>query len=179
MYKIEWITHLSKRGLFNNNSYRISNPDIWYDFDKEIITFPLWSSTGQLLGYHQYNWKVDKLKNNDGRGRYHTYRIKDWLTFWGLDMISLSSKEPLYVVEGVWDAISVLNIGYRCISVLSNNPKQLKNLLNCLPCKTIAICDGDEAGKMLTRVCDDYIILPQNKDCNDFNPEELRLFLGG
>lgn len=81
------------------------------------------------------------------------------------------------MLKGVWDAISVLNTGYRCIAVLSNNPQQLKGLLNCLPCKTIALCDGDKAGKMLSRVCDDKIILPTGVDCNDMTIEDIKRLL--
>lgn len=148
------------------------------NWEKEIVTFPLWSSTGQLLGYQQYDWRADKLRNNDFKGRYYTYRRKDWLSFWGLDSIDLSSTEPLYVVEGIWDAVSVMSAGYRCIAVLSNNPQQLKNLLNCLPCKTVALCDGDKAGKMLSRVCDDRIVLPDGVDCNDMSSIEIKEMLG-
>jgi DNA primase len=166
--------HLTDRGL---NSYL--EDKVYVNYVEEIVTFPLWSSTGQLLGYQMYNWNADKLRNNDTKGKYCTYRRKDWLTFWGLDFIDLSSAEPLYVVEGVWDAVSVLNAGYRCIAVLSNNPQQLKNLLNCLPCKTIALCDGDKAGKMLSRVTDGRIVLPEGKDCNDMSSEEIKELLNG
>ena len=165
--------HLLGRGLFVEYL-----DNVFIDYTEEIVTFPLWSCTGQLLGYQKYDWKADKLRNNDNKGKYYTYRRKDWLTFWGLDIVDLNSTEPLYLVEGVWDAISVLNAGYRCIAVLSNNPQQLKNLLNCLPCRTVALCDGDKAGKMLSRVCDDRIILPDGKDCNDMSKREIREMLG-
>ncbi|AGN51472.1 hypothetical protein VPLG_00033 [Vibrio phage eugene 12A10] len=165
--------HLLRRGLFVEYL-----DNVFIDYTEEIVTFPLWSCTGQLLGYQKYDWSADKLRNNDNKGKYYTYRRKDWLTFWGLDFADLSSTEPLYLVEGVWDAVSVLNAGYRCIAVLGNNPQQLKNLLNCLPCSTVALCDGDKAGKMLSRVCDDRIILPDGKDCNDMSKQEIRKILG-
>ena len=160
--------HLTRRGLDSKYTSKV-----YIDRLDEIVTFPLWSCTGQLLGYQKYDWNADKLRNNDTKGKYYTYRRKDWLTFWGLDLIDLSSVEPLYLVEGVWDAVSVNNAGFRCIAVLSNNPQQLKNLLNCLPCKTIALCDGDKAGKMLSRVTDERIILPEDKDPNDMTQQEL------
>ncbi len=164
--------HLRTRGLLDHYSGRV-----FVDYKSEIVTFPLWSCTGQLLGYQKYDWNADKLRNNDNKGKYYTYRRKDWLTFWGLDLINLSSEEPLYVVEGVWDAISVLNSGYRCIAVLSNNPQQLKCILNCLPCKTVALCDGDKAGRMLSRVCDSMLELPEGTDCNDMASKQIKEFL--
>lgn len=172
-----WNEHLERRGLYPRGWKSGLPTKVWFDWEDELLTFPLWSSTGQLLGYQQYDWKADKLRNNDCKGKYYTYRRKDWLTFWGLELIDLSSTEPLYIVEGIWDAISVLSAGYRCIAVLSNNPQQLKGLLNCLPCKTIALCDGDKAGKMLSRVCDDRVVLPDGKDCNDMTVTEIKEIL--
>lgn len=164
--------HLIRRGL----SSKYTN-NVFIDRFEEIVTFPLWNCTGQFLGYQKYDWKADKLRNNDNKGKYYTYRRKDWLTFWGLDLIDLSCKEPLYIVEGVWDAVSVNNAGFKCIAVLSNHPKQLKNLLNCLPCKTVALCDGDDAGKMLSKVTDECISLPKKVDCNDMSTDEIKILL--
>lgn len=87
--------HLIRRGLTSNYTDKV-----YIDLFSEIVTFPLWSCTGQLLGYQKYDWRSDKLRNNDCKGKYHTYRRKDWLTFWGLELIDLSSAEPLYIVEG-------------------------------------------------------------------------------
>lgn len=147
---------------------------VWVDVETKILTFPLWSCTGQLLGYQQYNFRTDKSREKDRKSRYYPCIRRDWLSFWGLEFLDLSSKDPLYVVEGIWDAIRVLNAGYRCIAVLSNNPKKMKNLLTSLPCKTVALCDGDESGKLLAKVCDESIILPEGKDCNDMTEEELK-----
>ncbi len=169
MEKETFLQHIRRRGFKEEYC-----DYVWADLKTKILTFPLWSCTGQLLGYQQYDYRADKLRNNHSKGKYYTYRRKDWLSFWGLEFIDLSSKEPLYIVEGIWDAISVLNVGYRCIAVLSNNPQQLKGLLNALPCRTISLCDGDKAGKMLSRVCDESIILPEGKDCNNMTEEELK-----
>lgn len=165
--------HLKDRGLSEG-----MKEVVFIGYENEVVTFPLWSCTGQLLGYQKYDWRADKLKNNDGHGRYYTYRRKDWLTFWGLGLINLNSNKPLYLVEGVWDAISVNNAGYDCIAVLSNNPQQLKNLLRCLPRKVIAICEGDKAGKMLSRVADGAVYLKEGVDPNDMSKEGICELLG-
>lgn len=169
MEKETFLRHIRRRGF--KEEY---GDYVWLDLETEVLTFPLWGCTGKLLGYQKYDYRADKLRNNHSKCKYYTYLRKDWLSFWGLEFINLSSKEPLYIVEGVWDAISVLNAGYRCIAVLSNNPQQLKGLLSTLPCRTIALCDGDKAGKMLSRVCDERIILPEGKDCNNMTEEELK-----
>jgi DNA primase len=168
----EFVCHLASRaGSPSHIKYG------WIDFDNQIVTFPLWTVTGQLIGYQQYNWNADKLRNNDSKGRYWTYRRKDILTAWGLEYVNLSSTEPLYLVEGIWDAISVLHTGRRCLAVLSNNPQQLKPWLSTLPCTTIALCDGDKAGEMLSRVCDKKIILPDGIDANGMTVYDLAEFL--
>jgi len=172
---MSYTEHLEGRSGYNMKILKSLNN--WIDFDNQILTFPLWTVSGQLVGYQQYNWKASKLRNNDTKGKYWTYRRKDVLTAWGLEFVDLASTEPLYLVEGIWDAISVLNTGRRCLAVLSNNPQQLKPWLSTLPCRTIAICEGDKAGKMLSRVCNSKILLPEGLDPNDMSGEQLELIL--
>lgn len=146
----------------------------WTDQEKETVTFPLWTVNGRLCGYQRYQWNSDKLRSNNCKGKYFTYRTKEALTCWGLEHLDLSSTEPLYVVEGIWDAISILGIGKRCIAVLSNNPQNLKCWLQCLPCETIAVCDGDKAGKLLSRCTNNSIVLPSGEDANDLSADVLK-----
>lgn len=169
MTSLYFVQHLSERGLITyNGAFRY-----WQDTINQLVTFPLWTVTGQLVGYQQYDWRSNKLRNNNPKGRYWTYRRRDVNTAWGLEYLNLSSNEPLYLCEGIFDAVSVINTGRRCLAVLSNNPKQLKPWLACLPCKTIAICEGDKAGKSLAKSADEFIQLPTDKDANDIELTEL------
>lgn len=165
--------HITERG----GSFISKIHPFFIDYTDEIITFPLWTTNGRLVGYQRYFWKADKLKNNSDLGRYYTYRSKEALTAWGLEYLDLFSREPLYIVEGIWDAISILNTGRRALAVLSNNPKSLVSWFRTLPCKTIAVCDGDEAGKKLAGCCDYNVILPEGFDCNNISREELEKVL--
>lgn len=149
----------------------------YVDTGSEVITFPLWTTNGKLVGYQRYDWRADKLRSNDTKGKYYTYRDKNILSCWGIDCNDLTSAEDLFVVEGIWDAISVINTGRRCVAVLSNNPQNLKTWFRTLPCRTVALCDGDKAGKMLSRVCDKAITMPQGVDCNDMSLLELNEYL--
>lgn len=172
----DFVDHLYRRlNGFHKEYFRYWSQ--YTDLSGEVITFPLWNTSGRMCGYQQYNWKAGKDKRNEERGKYYTYRTKDCYSVFGLEFIDLSSQEPLHIVEGIWDAISVLSAGYRCIAVLSNNPSNLKTWLGTLPCKTIAICDGDKAGKMLSKVCDEYITLPEGVDCNDMSVKEIKHLL--
>lgn len=154
-----FIKHLIDRGYHNKLHS-------WVDMRKELITFPLWNLSGQLIGYQQYNWKATKDKRSKEDGRYWTYNAKENIAVYGLDTIDWS--KPLYLVEGVWDAITVQNTGRNCIAVLTNNPKHLRNWLSCLPVKIIAICEGDENGEgyKLARYGDSAIYLKVGKDPN-------------
>lgn len=77
------------------------------------------------------------------------------------------------MTEGIFDAISVRNTGRACVAVLSNNPKQLRNWFSSLSCETVAVCEGDKAGKMLSRNCDSSIYLPEGEDANSMEIEAL------
>jgi hypothetical protein len=145
----------------------------WVDYPNELLTFPLWNVSGQLVGYQQYNWKGEKKARNNRDGKYWTYTPKDTIAVWGLEYVDLVSNEPLYLVEGIWDAWSVKELGKLCVAVLCNNPQNIKTWLNTLPCKTIAICEGDKAGRMLARVADTAIYLPEGQDPNSMTTKEL------
>ena len=157
------------RGIISQNAF--------LDFEDEVLTFPLWSFTGQMIGYQQHQWKSDKKKRNDSKGRYWTYHKKEVVPVWGLEFYN--QYKDLYIVEGIWDAISCINVGLNCIAVLTNNPKHLKNLFFCLPNRKIALCDGDKAGKILSKSCNDAIILPEGKDVNDLSGDELKGIVNG
>lgn len=167
----DFINHIHKRsGGCINIPYFMR----WTDFEEEITSFPLWTVHGQLVGYQQYDWRASKLRNNDTKGRYFTYRNKNILTVYGLEYIdNLFTLDKLYVTEGIFDAISVRNTGRACVAVLSNNPKQLRNWFSSLACETIAVCEGDKAGRMLARNCDSAIYLPEGEDANSMEIEDL------
>lgn len=173
MSDLDFISHLSERGLLTFDV----KFNYWQDEKEQLITFPLWTITGQLVGYQQYDWRSDKLRNNNPKGRYWTYRRKDTLTAWGLEYFNLSEIDELYVCEGIFDAVSVMNAGKPCIAVLSNNPKQLKRWFSCFSCKTIALCEGDKAGMMLANCCDEAVYLPAGHDANSIDQDKLKILI--
>jgi len=166
---LDFARHLAERGLVaSGNKFTY-----WQDTKNQLVTFPLWTMYGQLVGYQQYDWRAGKEKSNDCKGRYCTYRRKDSLTAWGLEYLSMTEVPKLYVCEGVFDAVSVMNAGKACVATLSNNPKQLKRWLASFPCKTVALCEGDKAGKMLVNCCDEAVYLPTGHDANSMDVNDL------
>lgn len=53
----------------------------------------------------------------------------------------------------------------------------LKSWINSLGYHTIALCEGDKAGKMLAKIADEAIYLPDKKDVGDLSYEEIRRYL--
>lgn len=164
----EFMMHLFKRC---SGQYHLLGK---VDSETQIVTFPLWNLSGQMVGFQQYNWRGDKKKNNNREGKYWTYTPAGRIVpAWGYEYLSLDKGNILFVTEGVFDAISVMKLGYNCIATMTNHPKPLKQQLRVLPYTTVAICDGDNAGRKLASVCDCGIILPDGEDANSMKPEEL------
>jgi len=143
------------------------------NYEDELLIFTLWNLSGQFLGTQTYNWRGDKNISNGEGGRYWTWLKGDQRTAWGFEYLSLQKSKELFITEGVFDAISIMNCGYNAIAALTNAPVHIKNLLFALPYKTIAICDGDEAGSLLADVTDEYIVLPSGEDANSLSLDRL------
>ncbi|MFK5893161.1 MAG: hypothetical protein QM504_08070 [Pseudomonadota bacterium] len=130
----------------------------------DAVYFPLWNFSGQLVGYQRYMPDGVKFKSNDElKGRYYTKigfgHEKPKISVWGLDVVN-GSKKDLYVVEGIFSACRLHNIGINAIAVLNNDPKYIKSWLMSLKYNIISICDGDKAGKKLANYSDKAILLP-------------------
>lgn len=132
----------------------------WLDEDNAVATFPLWNLNGQLCGYQAYRPDADKVKKNDEKGRYYTYRGDKLfrkqcksVAIWGLESWHLSNV--LFVTEGVFDAARLTNIGISAVALLSNNPDSItKNWLYCVRQMrpVVAVCDPGSAGRKLAKV---------------------------
>ena len=133
---------------------------VWVDESDYVATFPLWNLSGQFSGYQAYRPNADKVKKNDEKGRYYTYRGAKLLpkhsktvTVWGLESWLLSST--LFVTEGVFDAARITELGFSAVALLSNDPStSTKNWLNCVRQQrlVVAVCDPGRAGAKLAKV---------------------------
>jgi DNA primase len=164
--------HLLKRGW---SPYIKS----WVDWDQELITFPIYTIDGKMVGYQKYNWKEDKTRDN--QARYYTYADKAYknCVVYGLD--NCFGYGPVFITEGIWNALRITNCFRDSLAMLCNNPsKQTKQWLKMVyPNRTIvAICDNDEAGKLLGRSADYSFVAPiEYGDINDMSTDECMRFL--
>jgi len=152
--------------------------------EENTAAFLLYNSSGQLVGYQQYRPGASKSQNNDPKaGRYFTFLGDEGkgkkIGVWGLETIT-PSTQTVYIVEGIFDAIKIANLGKAVLAVFTNNPKHLTNWLYSLSMKIIAILDNDESevGKKLGRFASESYITPEPyKDLGDMPQSEVSSFI--
>lgn len=142
------------------------------DNENELLTVYLHNLSGQIVGYQQYNPNsTDKRTNSKGEARYYTYRTEGQIAVWGLER--LNPKMPdCFVVEGIFKASALHELGFNAIAVLCNNPKPLRGWFKALPYRLIAIGDNDDAGKKLINAVG--LGSRFEKDIDEYGLDELR-----
>lgn len=142
--------HLASRGMLHKDVI----------ITEQHCTVLLWNLSGQLTGYQVYTPNAPKQAKIPRDARYFT----KGKGIWGLQYLN-SALTTLYVVEGIFDAVKLHNLGQNAIAMLGSTPNPLlKNWLNSLQYKTVAICDGDAAGIKLAAFTDTQICLPEKED---------------
>lgn len=144
-------------------------------------TFLLWNLSGQLVGYQQYRPEQPKMDHKlDPRElRYFTYATKGELksqmhAVFGLELLD-PNKKLLFVVEGVFDAVRLHNLGLNAVAVLGCNPKQMKTWLWSLNYTVVPVCEGDKAGQKLKSLANTSLVeyLDEGLDLGDMTEEEV------
>lgn len=145
------------------------------DLENQILTFYLWNFSGQLKGFQRYNWKGDKKKNNSKDGKYFSI-CPSGPALYGLEWFN-ENLPYTFVCEGVFDALSLMPYG-NAVAVFSNEARVVKQQLDLLPGKTVAVCDGDKAGSLLAKWADYSIQCPAGEDPNSMKKSDLKALLG-
>lgn len=118
---------------------------------EDVVVFPLWNLSGQMVGYLQYRPGASKQKRNNPReGRYYTSlhgnKNEKPLAVWGLESLSYDPRY-LVIVEGIFDACRLHNYNVPAVALLTASSKHAKNWLNSLGRKIYKI-DDDHASKL-------------------------------
>ena len=120
---MEVLLNLRSRGV-------TSDTPVFIDEEEGVATFLLYSGT-KLVGYQQYRPAADKKSRNHPRdGRYFTYLPSLTDGLYGLEQDS--GTGTLFVVEGIFKAIKLHNLGFNAISPLGATPKRLKPYFSIL-----------------------------------------------
>jgi len=177
-----FLIHLYERGLFQTPVI-----NYWADWDNEIVTFPLWTAGGGLVGYQRYTWHEEKKRANGGK--YFTWITDLWkpCAFWGMEY-ALNwggykyKSRSLLITEGVWDALRCLQQGYRACAILSATPnRQFTHWFRQLTHnqRVVAIKDNDlnNAGNGLDKLADVGYNVERHKDIGEHTPYEAHNWL--
>jgi hypothetical protein len=183
------VEHLRERGC-DPEKY-----SVLLDEEEMVATFLLYTLTGKMVGFQQYRPGKEKNvavareqfgKDLDLRQlRYYTSVRDKEQCFFGFEQLDWRNG-PIFVVEGIFDAIRLHNIGRNAIAVFGNNPIYLPTYRRALPHEFIAVCDDDPApenpdqtapGKMLAWYTDRYIVCPTGKDPGDMTDAEIEEFI--
>ncbi|MBM25455.1 MAG: hypothetical protein CL760_07210 [Chloroflexi bacterium] len=170
------LTHLKNRHV-NTELYK----GLTVSEEEQTATFLLWNLSGQLVGYQQYRPERPKMDHTlDPRElRYFTYATKlepkrQMHAVFGLDLLNKNNK-TLFVVEGVFDAVRLHNLGLNCLAMLGCNPKQMKTWLWSMDYDVVPVCEGDKAGKKLKNLSNNgkSLFLSEGVDLGDMTNEEV------
>jgi hypothetical protein len=178
------VEHLRTRGM-NPQDYT----SVHVDNDAWVVTLMLYApATGKLVGCQTYRpfapKTSDELAKTMSRRmlRYFTETTGDELAVWGVE--TLDRPGPVYLVEGVFDAVKLHSLGLACLAVLGNGavPKRgvlgspLQNQLRAMNRRVVGVLDNDKAGQALAELCDEVFVC-EVKDPGEMTLEELKEFL--
>jgi DNA primase len=172
------LTRLGKFSVYENRSFYV-------DYINEKLAFLIFSPTQQLVGFQQYYWKGSKKQNNLETGKYYSYYTKGFnFVPWGYEFYV--PGKPIVVVEGIFDAISVINAGYNAFAILSKADFSKLQMINLLPETKMLLTDGDKktfesftiknGNKLIKQNCifDKIACCPEGKDPNLLTINEIR-----
>lgn len=161
--------HLISRGM---------DPDLYnVQYGEDTATFFLYNRSGQIVGFQQYRPNETSKKINDPRlSRYFTYITESYDGVFGLEVLD-TSKDYIFIVEGVFKAAVLHRLGYNAIAVLTDHPKRMKSWFRVLrrTFKLIAIGDNDSAGQRLVNTVGNGICSPC--DLDEMPDEEIESFV--
>lgn len=156
------------------------DPDLYQhhtvDEDDWLLTVHLFNIDGKFVGYQRYNPSGSKKTKPVSEAKYMTYIMKGERAYWGLETLDYT-KSRLYIVEGLFKASALHRLGLNAICVMGNNAAHLGEILLSFNMDLVAVCDNDDAGKVLGRSVErlggESITL--EKDVDEYCLNELRL----
>ena len=116
------------------------------------IIFPITDVLGTTCGFVGFN----PFKYTSGENDYYTYSPKSVCVksnFLYLPGKKLDVKRPLFIVDGVWDAIALHAHGFQAGACMGSVTSEILTML-LRACKKVIVCpDNDEPGtKLLYRI---------------------------
>ena len=149
----------------------------WINEEEDLVTFPIWNLSGNMIGYVRHNPEGTKAtgSNNPKVSKYYLITKKETPTFWGLE--SWKASNTLFITEGIFDAARLTELGYSAVACLSNDMhlqsrKWLWIVRKFRP--VVAICDADKAGLKLSRYGHKYHVVTDGGDLGDASEKYVK-----
>lgn len=150
-------------------------------FHAPCIFFPYYDADKQLIGL-----QARYLGNSEHHQRFQFPKGTSTHIF-NLSVLSeLKPNEPLFISEGVTDAIALLSTGYKAIAIPSATLLKTKELESIISHPLLMYPDNDEPGANLFTQINDAVtrlggtvtrlMLP--KDCKDYSEFYLQSYVG-
>lgn len=163
--------HMLSRGFIPGT------PGVYWSEEEGTVDFLLWNPHGALIGYQRYRPNASKKAiGRDAKYFTRTTRIGSHClpAVWGIHSINPGTRR-LFIVEGVWDAISLHRHGESAIAVLSSGASQsVTEWLRILTVERISILDNDGKSGGLRRLSHRHIIVPDPyKDLNEMPGDDV------
>lgn len=131
-----------------------------------VAVWLLWSP--RLTGYLQYRPNGDKKAHTKATAKYYMRGSGPF----GWD--TLDRPGPVFLVEGLFDAVRLHSLGLPALAVLSNSPTpSFAGQLFALGRRYVALCDGDSSGLKLAKFAHEFTQCPEGHDVASVDPEWL------
>lgn len=146
---------------------------------EDAVYFIMFTMSGQWSGYQRYNPYVESktVNKNPFFNRYFTRAARPLGTvqppIWGLEILNPTDRR-VFVTEGVFKSCRFHNEGLNSVAILGNDSKTHRNFFLSCGYHTIAVCDGDIAGKSLSRGCHSSYYLPESTYVDNMTNEEFK-----
>lgn len=144
--------------------------------EEQVVCFLMHDFDGRLAGYQEYRPNAEKLRENEQRGRYYTYVKRNPAVF-GMETLHRYKKPFVFLNEGIFDAVRWHNFECPSLALMSNDPKYMRQQLELLPQRKVAVVQGDAAGLKLAKYGDYVLTLPIGRDAGDLSEKEVAAYV--
>lgn len=151
----------------------MSKFELGYSEKRDMVTIPVHSPDGLLLGFVGRSVEGKDFKNTPG--------LPKGKTLFNLNRVK--SSKNVYVVESSFDAIRLDQCGFAAVATLGSNVSNFQiDLLKKYFNDIIIIADNDEAGKTMVNKLKDKLrsklsvisLDQQHKDVGDMTDDEIK-----
>ncbi len=164
--------HLKSRGMDP------SKRAVIVDKKTNTATFLIYNLAGHLIGTQVYDPSAG-TKSSEKYTDTHISDLQKPIYAWGIETLKESNHPYVFVCEGVFDAVKIMNMGKSAVATLTNAPHiALRDYFHLLGKKVIVIADNDKAGESLRRIGDVTFTVPDPyKDMGEMPDEEAKQFI--